>query len=159
MVENKARKGALVERAKDFLATQEYTEMRDQLDKSIIGLYTRQQKSQRKDHAKDSPTRERDRKKKRKPVEDEDDGDGKSKVPPCALGLGPDDENKLVVSDQMMELVRLRRNWVDSVGGILKKREMEMKGEDVEMLMADEDDGEDDDEDDLLRDDLAMDIG
>ncbi|KAH8824382.1 histone acetyltransferases subunit 3-domain-containing protein, partial [Flagelloscypha sp. PMI_526] len=130
IAQNKARKSRLAERAKDLLAKQEYVETRDQIDKSILGLYTRQQKAQGKD-AKELSGRDRDKKKKKRIVNDEEEEETKKeKIPASALGLGVDVEtNHLLVSDQMMELIRLRRNWIDKVGGILKARERDAEEE------------------------------
>lgn len=50
--------------------------------------------------------------------------------PPCpaALGLGPDDDNMLVVTDQLRQLVETRRQWVDTVGGVFDQKQAERPG-------------------------------
>lgn len=55
---------------------------------------------------------------------------GMAALPPCpaALGLSPDEHNELHVSEQLSELVRTRRNWVDVVGGVFDEKERSQPG-------------------------------
>jgi transcriptional adapter 3 len=60
-------------------------------------------------------------------------GNGKDAPPvplpnPAAIGLGPDEENKLVVNEALSQLVDTRRKWVDVVGGVFDQKEREMPG-------------------------------
>jgi len=104
---NKARRLRLAHIARSRLAYQEYLESRDCIDKNIVTMYTKLQK-------KDNP---KVNKKKKKVVETNGTpnpvGPGNPLLPPCpaALGLGPDDENRLVIPDQLRELVNARRQW------------------------------------------------
>ncbi|KAJ8508168.1 hypothetical protein ONZ45_g9528 [Pleurotus djamor] len=131
---NKKRRERLVAVARDRLAYQEYLDLRDSIDKNINTLFSKLQK-------KDGP--KLGRKKKVKggdsappPVASKSNGNpgnplgGISALPPCpaALGLGPDDENKLVVPEQLKQLVETRRQWVDQVGAIFEEKEREEPG-------------------------------
>ncbi|KIJ63360.1 hypothetical protein HYDPIDRAFT_29612 [Hydnomerulius pinastri MD-312] len=117
---NKARRERLASIAKDRLGYQEYLDLRDSLDKSIAATYSKLQK-------KDAP--KLGRKKKKGP---EINGNGVAvelpKPPLSALGLGPDDDLRLVVPDQLKQLVETRRQWVATVGGIFDKKEREFPG-------------------------------
>jgi transcriptional adapter 3 len=122
---NKARKERLVEIARDRLAHQEYMEARDSLDKNITTVYTKLQK-------KDAP---KTVKKKKKGVVSANDHAGSeppqppAPVPcPAALGLGPDVENQLVIPDTLKDLVRTRRQWVQTVGGVFETKQKENPG-------------------------------
>ena len=42
---------------------------------------------------------------------------------PAALGLGPDEENRLVVNEQLKQLVETRRQWVNTVGKIFDEKQ------------------------------------
>ncbi|KAF8894841.1 histone acetyltransferases subunit 3-domain-containing protein [Infundibulicybe gibba] len=102
---NKARRERLSAIARDRLGYQEYIELRDSIDKNISNAFSKLQK-------KDAPKLGKKKKK---------SANGTSSVqPPCpaALGLGPDDNNMLVVSEQLRQLVETRRQWVDTVGRI-----------------------------------------
>lgn len=116
---NKARKERLASIAKDRLGYQEYLELRDTLDKSIVALYGKLQK-------KDAPKLSK-KKKKGPEVNGNVNGGGTTvelpKPPPSALGLGPDDDLHLVVPDQLKQLVETRRQWVTTVGGIFDEKE------------------------------------
>lgn len=122
---NKARKQRLVEIARDRLAHQEYMEARDSLDKNITTVYTKLQK-------KDAP---KTIKKKKKGVVSANDHAGSeppqpsAPVPcPAALGLGPDADNNLVVPDTLRDLVRTRKQWVQTVGGVFDTKQKENPG-------------------------------
>ncbi|KAJ6500748.1 histone acetyltransferases subunit 3-domain-containing protein [Mycena sanguinolenta] len=128
---NKARKARLATIARDRLGYQEYLELRDSIDRNISNAYTKLQKKNEPKLAK----------KKKKLGE----GGGASATgtpvpgegaavppppPPCpaALGLGPDDDNMLVVTDQLKQLVETRRQWVDTVGGVFDQKQREVPG-------------------------------
>ncbi|EGN96397.1 hypothetical protein SERLA73DRAFT_186126 [Serpula lacrymans var. lacrymans S7.3] len=119
---NKARRARLAAISRDRLGYQEYLDVRESLDKNITTLYTKLQK-------KDGPKLS---KKKKKGAEPNGVGLGSvSSIPPpspAALGLGPDDENKLVVSDHLRQLVETRRQWVDAVGAVFEDKEKECPG-------------------------------
>lgn len=112
---NKARRARLVEIARDRLAYQEYVDIRETLDKNITTAYSKLQK-------KDGPKVHK-KKKKPEPAVNGINGNGAAPavpVPlpnPAALGLGPDEENRLVVPDGLRQLVETRRNWVRVIGG------------------------------------------
>ncbi|KAJ7700809.1 histone acetyltransferases subunit 3-domain-containing protein [Mycena rosella] len=124
---NKARKARLAGIARDRLGHQEYLELRDSIDRNIGTAYT---KLQKKNEPKVS-------KKKKKlggeasaagtPVPGEA---GPPPPPPCpaALGLGPDEDNRLVVTEQLRQLVDTRRQWVDTVGGVFDLKQLERPG-------------------------------
>ena len=121
---NKARRKRLVSIAKDRLAYQEYVESRDCLDKVISGLYTKLQK-------KDGPKVNK-KKKKAADVNGAANGitNGNGLPPPCpaALGLGPDEENRLVVPEQLKHYVNARREFVDFIGTRFLEIEREHPG-------------------------------
>ena len=121
---NKARKERLTGVAKDRLGYQEYLDLRDTLDKSIVALYGKLQK-------KDAPKLGK-KKKKGPEVNGSVNGGGTCvelpKPPPSALGLGPDDDLYLVVPDQLRQLVETRRQWVTTVGGIFDDKERTCPG-------------------------------
>ncbi|KAH7890086.1 histone acetyltransferases subunit 3-domain-containing protein [Phlebopus sp. FC_14] len=119
---NKTRKERLAAIAKDRLGYQEYLDLRDSLDKSIVTTYSKLQK-------KDAPKLG---KKKKKAPEANGNPSNTSvdlpKPPPSALGLGPDDDLRLVVPDQLGQLVETRRQWVTTVGGVFDEKEREFPG-------------------------------
>jgi transcriptional adapter 3 len=122
---NKARKQRLVAVARDRLAYQEYMEARDSLDKNITTVYTKLQK-------KDAP---KNIKKKKKGAVSANDHAGSeppqpsAPVPcPAALGLGPDPDNRLVIPDTLKDLVRTRKQWVQTVGGVFETKQNEAPG-------------------------------
>ena len=127
---NKARKSRLISIACDRLGYQEYLEVRDSIDKNITTLC---HKLQRKDVPKVL-------KKKKKPLQGaaaaasggagggEDTGPGLLPQCPAALGLTQDDENRLLVNEQLKQLVETRRQWVDSVGAVFDAKEREIPG-------------------------------
>ncbi|KIJ04436.1 hypothetical protein PAXINDRAFT_104179 [Paxillus involutus ATCC 200175] len=121
---NKARRERLASIAKDRLGYQEYLELRDSLDKSIASLYGKLQK-------KDAPKLGK-KKKKGPEINGNANGNGTivelPKPPPSALGLGPDYDLRLVVPDQLKQLVETRRQWVTTVGGIFDEKERECPG-------------------------------
>jgi len=116
---NKVRRERLAAIARDRLVYQEYFDGRDALDKQIFALYTKLQK-------KDGP--KANKKKKKPPTSDMNGVNGSlaSGIPPpcpAALGLGPDEENKLVVPDQLNELVEARRQWGEVGEQLLRMKE------------------------------------
>lgn len=139
---NKARKARLAAIARDRLGYQEYLELRDSIDKNISNLYAKLQK-------KDAPKLG---KKKKKPLQGaaaaahaaataavaaaakSSNGGGDEStsnfLPPCpaALGLTPDEDNRLTVNEQLQQLVETRRQWVDAVGSIFDEKERECPG-------------------------------
>lgn len=121
---NKTRRERLASIAKDRLGYQEYLELRDSLDKSIVSLYSKLQK-------KDAPKLGK-KKKKGPEVNGNVNGGGTSvelpKPPPSALGLGPDDDLYLVVPDQLKQLVETRQQWVMMVGGVFEEKERTCPG-------------------------------
>ncbi|KAI0034982.1 histone acetyltransferases subunit 3-domain-containing protein [Vararia minispora EC-137] len=127
---NKARKLRLAAIAKDRLGHQEYIDHRDALDRAISAVY---QKLQRKDGPKAA------KKKSHKKgaaaaaaAEEAHQRELNEKAAagqwPAALGLGPDEENVLIVSDQLRQLVETRRRWVDAVGRVFEEKEAEQPG-------------------------------
>lgn len=119
------RKERLVDVARDRLAYQEYAEARDSLDKNIATIYTKLQK-------KDTP---KSTKKKKKGAASTNDHAGSeppqpaAPVPcPAALGLGPDADNNLVIPDTLKDLVRTRKQWVQTVGGVFETKQRENSG-------------------------------
>ncbi|KAF8955561.1 histone acetyltransferases subunit 3-domain-containing protein [Flammula alnicola] len=134
---NKARKTRLAAIARDRLGYQEYLELRDSIDKNITTLYAKLQK-------KDTPKLS---KKKKKPLQGAAAAaaaaaaanaakgsaapeDPPSTLAPCpaALGLMPDEDNRLTVNEQLKQLIETRRQWVDTVGSIFDEKEMENPG-------------------------------
>jgi transcriptional adapter 3 len=124
---NKARKERIVAIARDRLGYQEYLDARDSIDKNISSTYSKQQ---RKDIPKVG-------KKKKKAAELAGNMNGNGDVTtappvpkpnPAALGLGPDDHNRLVMSEPLERLVKLRRQWVDEVGVAFERRETKSPG-------------------------------
>ncbi|KAF9464531.1 histone acetyltransferases subunit 3-domain-containing protein [Collybia nuda] len=106
---NKARKERLVAIARDRLGYQEYLDLRESIDKNITNTFGKLQK-------KDGP---KIGKKKKKITDTNGDGNGSTTGPvpcPAALGMTPDEENKLHVNDQLQHLVEVRRDWVREVG-------------------------------------------
>ena len=125
---NKARRARLAAIAEDRLAHQEYVDARDAIDRNIAAMYTKLQK-------KDGPKASHKKKKQASHHHHSQSKDspavtGISALPPCpaALGLSPDERNSLRVPNELNELVRTRRNWVDVVGGVFEKKERECPG-------------------------------
>ncbi|EIW60929.1 uncharacterized protein TRAVEDRAFT_57984 [Trametes versicolor FP-101664 SS1] len=123
---NKARRLRLAAIAEDRLAHQEYVDGRDALDKNITTLYSKLQK-------KDGPKVNKKKKQKGDPMYGAANGislTGTAALPPCpaALGLSPDDHHQLHIPDQLQELVRTRRNWVDAIGGVFEEKERDQPG-------------------------------
>ncbi|EJF62724.1 hypothetical protein DICSQDRAFT_104269 [Dichomitus squalens LYAD-421 SS1] len=124
---NKARRARLAAIAEDRLAYQEYVDSRDAVDKQIASLYSKYQK-------KDGPKVNKKKKQKGDPPPGALNGSsgltGTAALPPCpaALGLSPDERNQLHVPEQLSELVRVRRNWVDVVGGVFEEKERNQPG-------------------------------
>ncbi|KZT18820.1 hypothetical protein NEOLEDRAFT_1142858 [Neolentinus lepideus HHB14362 ss-1] len=133
---NKARKRRLAAVARDRLGYQEYLDLRDSIDRNITSTYSKLQK-------KDGP---KVNKKKKKGAEVNANGSGNgngnglpningtgagmASLPPCpaALGLGPDEELRLTVPEQLKQLVLTRRQWVDAVGTVFDEKERESPG-------------------------------
>ncbi|KIK47691.1 hypothetical protein CY34DRAFT_190779 [Suillus luteus UH-Slu-Lm8-n1] len=103
---NKARKERLAAIARDRLGYQEYLDIRSFLDKSITNAYSKVQK-------KDEPKLNKKKKK-------------LSEVNGSVNG--PDDDLRLVVPDQLQQLVETRQQWVTSVGGVFDEKERECPG-------------------------------
>ncbi|KAJ6606157.1 histone acetyltransferases subunit 3-domain-containing protein [Mycena vulgaris] len=127
---NKARKARLAGIARDRLGYQEYLELRDSIDRNIASTFT---KLQKKDGPKVSKKKKKlgDASAAGTPVPGEANGAAVPPPPPpcpAALGLGPDDDNRLVVTDQLRQLVDTRRQWVDTVGGVFEQKERERPG-------------------------------
>ncbi|KAI0823907.1 histone acetyltransferases subunit 3-domain-containing protein [Trametes gibbosa] len=123
---NKARRMRLAAVAEDRLAYQEYVDGRDALDKNITTLYSKLQK-------KDGPKVNKKKKQKGDPPPGSANGaglTGTAALPPCpaALGLSPDERNLLHVPEQLQELVRTRRNWVDVIGNVFEEKERDSPG-------------------------------
>ncbi|RDB19189.1 Chromatin-remodeling complexes subunit ngg1 [Hypsizygus marmoreus] len=120
---NKARKERLVAIARDRLGYQEYLELRDSIDKNIMNLYTKLQK-------KDVPKVAKKKKKtSTDPAGESANGVVTAPAPcPAALGLSPDEENKLHVHEQLRQLVETRRQWVDTVGAVFDAKQRENPG-------------------------------
>jgi transcriptional adapter 3 len=109
-----------VDIARDRLGYQEYLELRDSIDKNITNAFSKLQK-------KDGPKVG----KKKKKIIDNGDGNGAAPAPvpcPAALGMTPDEDNKLHVSDQLQHLVEIRRQWVDTVGSVFDEKQKENPG-------------------------------
>ena len=118
---NKVRRARLAAIAEDRLAFQEYVDGRDAIDKNIQTLYGKLQK-------KDGPKVSKKKKQKGDPPPGMNGNSGltgMAALPPCpaALGLSPDEHSQLHVPEQLSELVRTRRNWVDIVGGVFEEKE------------------------------------
>ncbi len=118
---NKVRRARLAAIAEDRLGYQEYVDGRDSIDKNIATLYGRLQK-------KDGPKVNKKKKQKGDPppgVNGTSGLTGMAVLPPCpaALGLSPDEHNQLHLPEQLSDLVRTRRNWVDIVGGVFEEKE------------------------------------
>lgn len=95
------------------MAYQEYVEIRDSIDKNITTMFSKLQK-------KDGP--KASKKKKKADANGGANGvnGGAPPVPlpnPAAIGLGPDEEGKLVVPESLKALIETRREWVDVIGG------------------------------------------
>ncbi|KAF7353839.1 Chromatin-remodeling complexes subunit ngg1 [Mycena venus] len=131
---NKARKARLAAIARDRLGYQEYLELRDSIDRNISNAYTKLQK-------KDGPKLAKKKKKldggasaAGTPVPGEGGASANGALPPppppcpAALGLGPDEDNMLVVPDQLRQLVETRRQWVDTVGDVFETKQRERPG-------------------------------
>lgn len=123
---NKARRTRVIEIARERLAYQEYCDVRDTLDKNITAMYSKLQK-------KDGPKVNKKKKKAEPAAVNGVNGSATPVVPvplpnPAALGLGPDEENTLVVPDALRQLVETRRNWVSVIGGGFEEQEQQTPG-------------------------------
>lgn len=120
---NKARKARLVNIVRDRLGYQEYADMRHALDRNIANLYNKLQK-------KDAPKVSKKKRAKSELAGANGDGKAPAVIPPspAALGLGQDDRAVLNVPEQLMHLVKTRRQWVDQIGRVFEEKERERKG-------------------------------
>ncbi|KAJ3754183.1 histone acetyltransferases subunit 3-domain-containing protein [Lentinula raphanica] len=130
---NRLRRARYAEIARDRLAWAEYLELRDSIDKNITNVYNKLQKLQKAQ--KDAPKLGRKKKLKSEdgtPVNGVNGTNGNGSVngdtpplPPCpaALGLGPDEDNQLVVSETLRQLVQTRKNWVKLGEMLLDEKE------------------------------------
>ncbi|KAJ7272802.1 histone acetyltransferases subunit 3-domain-containing protein [Mycena rebaudengoi] len=133
---NKARKARLAGIARDRLGYQEYVELRDSIDRNIMNTYAKlQKKGEPKAKKSASKLKGGSMSAKGTPVPDAGAGANGGVAPPpvpppcpAALGLGPDTDNKLVVSEQLRTLVATRREWVDKVGGLFEAKQKERPG-------------------------------
>ncbi|KAF7294600.1 hypothetical protein MIND_00996600 [Mycena indigotica] len=125
---NKFRKAKLVEIARSRLGYQEYLENRDLIDRNISNTYTKLQK-------KSEPKVPKKKKKfgdasaSGTPVPGA--GDSVPPLPPpcpAASGLGPDDDNRLIVSEQLKHFVEMRRQFVDMVEDTMNEMQAERPG-------------------------------
>ena len=94
---------------------------RDAIDKNIATLYSKLQK-------KDGPKVSKKKKQKGDPSPGMNGATGlagMAALPPCpaALGLSPDEHNQLHIPEQLSDLVRTRRNWVDVIGGVFDEKD------------------------------------
>jgi len=103
------------------LGYQEYLELRDSIDKNIANLYSKLQK-------KDVPKLAKKKKKSGGNAAELEATPTQPLPSPAAIGLGPDEENKLVVSDQLRHLVETRRQWVDTVGSVFEEKQRDIPG-------------------------------
>ena len=148
---NKARRARLAAIARDHLAYQEYLELRDSIDKNIWTLFGKLQKKDgpkigRKKkkivgaaaaaqaaHAAAVAAQAQS-------SAGNAEGSGSNNATgtgstggaagteahlplPAALGLGPDEENRLVVNEQLKHLVETRRQWVHTVGKFFEEKQ------------------------------------
>ncbi|KZT36199.1 hypothetical protein SISSUDRAFT_1063859 [Sistotremastrum suecicum HHB10207 ss-3] len=120
---NKARRGRLLAIAQDCVAYGEYIDNREALDRQITSIYSRLQK---RDSTKNGAIKKRKKPGSAAMVEEKEKE--KERLCPASLGLGPDANGKLEVSEQLINAVRLRRQWVDIVGGAMKKKQEEHPG-------------------------------
>ncbi|KAH9948140.1 histone acetyltransferases subunit 3-domain-containing protein [Amylocystis lapponica] len=122
---NKARRARLAAVARDRLAYADYSDARSQIDRVLTSLYAKAQK-------KDGPKAG----KKKKKTSAEPNGvvngtlTGVGALPPCpaSVGLGPDEENRLVVPEQIRLLVQMRKQLADGVGVGFEEKEREQPG-------------------------------
>ena len=144
---NKARRARLVAIARDRLGYQEYVDNRDSIDRNITTAYAR---LQRKDGTGAGGRKKKKDKEKEREKSQLDggagseigngngsaggngsgngNGNGTVEVPPAARGLGPDEQNRLVVSEQLRKLVETRREWVDMVGVVFDEKQKACPG-------------------------------
>ena len=141
----------LVDIARDRLGYQEYLDLRDTIDRNINATYAKLQRKDEVGTEKRKKKKEKE-KEKEKPIFDRRAGSGElgkgnigasgaigsgatnptandpPEVPPAARGLGPDEHNRLVVSEQLRKLVGTRRDWVDKVGSVYEQTQIEFPG-------------------------------
>ncbi|KAF9077773.1 histone acetyltransferases subunit 3-domain-containing protein [Rhodocollybia butyracea] len=120
--------------AKDRVGWAEYQELKDSIDKNILNTYNKLQRVQKAQ--KDAPKLGRKKKMKTEDgvvVNGVNGANGSTtttngelaSLPPCpaALGLGPDEDNQLVVSEALKQLVQTRRNWIKLGEALLDQKE------------------------------------
>lgn len=125
---NKARKERLASIARDRLGYQEYLDLRESIDKNISNLYA---KLQKKDVPKSITKKKKVKGEANGSFSLNGNGASTSALPPphpAALGLNPDDDHTLVISEQLKQLVETRRQWVDTIGGIFDEKQEESPG-------------------------------
>ncbi|KAJ3921142.1 histone acetyltransferases subunit 3-domain-containing protein [Lentinula edodes] len=131
---NRLRKARYAEIARDRVAWAEYLELRESIDRNITNVYNKLQKMQKAQ--RDAPKLGRKKKFKSEestPVKGVNGSNGNGSVNgdtpplplcPAALGLGPDEDNQLVVSETLKQLVQTRRNWVKLGETLLDEKEV-----------------------------------
>ncbi|KAJ3887256.1 histone acetyltransferases subunit 3-domain-containing protein [Lentinula edodes] len=131
---NRLRKARYAEIARDRVAWAEYLELRESIDRNITNVYNKLQKMQKAQ--RDAPKLGRKKKFKSEestPVNGVNGFNGNGSVNgdtpplplcPAALGLGPDEDNQLVVSETLKQLVQTRRNWVKLGETLLDEKEV-----------------------------------
>ncbi|KAF8626281.1 hypothetical protein AX15_004953 [Amanita polypyramis BW_CC] len=150
---NKARRARLATIARDRLAHQEYLELRDSIDKNIWTLFG---KLQKKDGPKIGRKKKKivgaaaaahaaAVAAQAQSSVGSAEGTGSNNATgtsnsggaagteahlplPAALGLGPDEENRLVVNEQLKHLVGTRRQWVDTIGKFFEEKQRASPG-------------------------------
>ncbi|KAJ4465097.1 histone acetyltransferases subunit 3-domain-containing protein [Lentinula lateritia] len=130
---NRLRKARYAEVARDRVAWAEYLELRESIDRNITNVYNKLQKMQKAQ--RDAPKLGRKKKFKSEestPVNGVNGSNGNGSVNgdtlplplcPAALGLGPDEDNQLLVSETLKQLVQTRRNWVKLGETLLDEKE------------------------------------
>ncbi|KAJ3859236.1 histone acetyltransferases subunit 3-domain-containing protein [Lentinula novae-zelandiae] len=131
---NRLRKARYAEVARDRVAWAEYLELRESIDRNITNVYNKLQKMQKAQ--RDAPKLGRKKKFKSEestPVNGVNGSNGNGSVNgdtpplplcPAALGLGPDEDNQLLVSETLKQLVQTRRNWVKLGETLLDEKEV-----------------------------------
>ncbi|KAF5385649.1 hypothetical protein D9757_005486 [Collybiopsis confluens] len=136
---NRLRKARYAKIAEDRLGWAEYHELRDTIDKNILNVYSKLQRVQKTQ--KEAPKLGRKKKIKSEDGASVNGVSGSNSatssgetLPPCpaALGLGPDEENRLVVSDTLKHLVQVRRDWVKLGEALLDEKEGPLEFMDVD---------------------------
>jgi transcriptional adapter 3 len=130
LARNKARKARLAAIAEDRLGYQEYLELRDSLDRNIITLY---QKLQRKEGPKSAKKKSHKKGAAAAAAAEEAQAQALNAaaaagVWPASLGLGPDEDNTLIVPEQLRQLIETRKKWIDTIGMVFEEKEREQPG-------------------------------